>query len=77
MYMILLTAGLIWVVFAVNETLSRPSDQDYRDKKQSELLKARFDQTTIKKIEALQKSADGATPPPAVPPGVRTNPFAE
>lgn len=76
-FTVLLLAGLAWAVYAVNQTLSAPSDEEYRLEKLNQTIKGNFDKATIEKIEALQKSSEQSTAPAPGPAGSRTNPFAE
>lgn len=76
-FTVLLLVGLTSAVYLVNITLGAPADQAYYDQKLSESLNAKFDEATIKKIENLQKSNEHSAIPPQLPPGARTNPFAE
>ena len=73
----LLLCGLAYAVYEVNNTLGMPSDETYRQQKVLESLQAKFDETTIGKIEALQKSTDNGSSSAAPKPGARTNPFTE
>lgn len=73
----LMLCGLAYAVFEVNNTLGMSSDEAYEQKKISESLQAKFDESTIDKIEALQKSNENGGSAPAPKPGVRTNPFSE
>lgn len=76
-FSVLLLCGLTAAVYLVDITLSAPIDQVYHDQQLSQSLSSSFDQTTIKKIENLQKSDEHSATPPALQPGARTNPFAE
>lgn len=76
-FTVLLLLGLAWVVYIVNQTLSAPSDEEYRLEKLNQTIKGNFDKATIDKIEALQKSSEQSTAPTPGPAGTRTNPFAE
>lgn len=68
---------LIIAVFFMNQSLSIKTDSAYRSQQLSTGISGQFDQTTISKIEKLQRSSDQPADAPAPKPGVRTNPFAE
>jgi hypothetical protein len=74
---LVILGGMVAAVYVVNETLSSPSDDSYRQEKITKGLGGSFDQATIKKVEALKKSSEQANNPAPPDPGVRTNPFAE
>ena len=76
-FSVLLLCGLTAAVYLVDLTLSAPIDQAYHDQKLSQSLSSSFDQSTIKKIENLQKSNEHSAVAPDIPAGARTNPFAE
>lgn len=76
-FTVLLLGGLTVAVYLVDGTLTGQTDQEYYDQKLRESLNASFDKNTIDKIENLQKSDEHSAAPPELPPGARTNPFAE
>lgn len=73
-FVVVVLAVLVYSISSVNLVLSNPSDTDYRDKREAEMTSTRFDEATIKKIEAL---GDRQNPPAPVLPGGRINPFIE
>ncbi|MGH7196798.1 MAG: hypothetical protein ACREGJ_03480 [Candidatus Saccharimonadales bacterium] len=75
-FLLLLLLGLTLAVYQVNQILSMPTDENYRQEKLSSGLKVRFDQDTIEKVKSLQKSSEQATGSEPLPAG-RINPFAE
>lgn len=76
-FLLALLIGLLWASFTVSQILTMPPDSAYQSQKEVELSRAQFDQDTIKRIEALQRSNEGGSVPPTASPGARTNPFAE
>lgn len=73
----LILCGLVFAVFEVNNTLGAVQDETYKQQKEAQSLQAKFDEATISKIEALQKSTDSGSSVPTTSTGLRTNPFAE
>lgn len=65
---------LIYAVFTVNNILTQPADQAYITEKEGEMVKTRFDEATIQRIDALQASQERSSI--TLPPG-RINPFVE
>lgn len=72
---IIILGFLIYSVWAVDQILSQPSDEAYRNEKQAAASKATFDQPTIEKIQVLKKSSEPFSP--SLPANGRINPFAE
>lgn len=73
-FVVIVLAALVYSISAVNIVLNTPSDQAYRDEKESEVTNTQFDRATIQKIEALGDRQSIA--PPTLPTG-RINPFVE
>lgn len=68
---------LIVAVLLTTQTLNSSTDDAYRTQKESESIRARFDQQTIEKIKKLQSSSEQTSEPIAPPANTRINPFAE
>lgn len=75
-FALVLLMGLVVGVYAVNQVLIMPRDQEYYLQQSNDLTDVTFDKETIEKIEALQTSGE-QTAVPAPPANGRTNPFAE
>ena len=73
-YVVVVLAALIYSIFSVNLILSTPPDEAYRQKKEAESFSTRFDEATIKKIDALKGRQEATN---IELPGGRINPFAE
>lgn len=74
-YFVLFVSVVIGAVTGLNTILYQPSDQTYRTEKQDEAQSARFDTTTIEKIQKLNAQQQTNTDEP--PAGKRSNPFGE
>lgn len=75
-FALILLLGLVAGVYAVNQALTMPRDQEYYLRQSANLTDVTFDQETIQKIESLQTSSE-QTAAPTPPANGRTNPFAE
>lgn len=73
-FVVVVLAALIYSIYSVNLILSTPSDSEYRAKKEAESFSTRFDEATIKKIDALKGRQEAGN---IDLPGGRINPFAE
>lgn len=73
-FVVIVLAALIYSIGSVNFVLSAPSDDVYRNQKESEMTSTQFDKATIQKIEALGDRQ--STTDPVLPSG-RINPFVE
>lgn len=74
-YSVLFLATLITAVLGLNLILNKPSDEDYRSQKLSELQSTRFDTETMESIKQLNTRQQTTPNLPAS--GKRTNPFGE
>lgn len=71
---VLIMSVLIYSVLLVSMTLQPTDDSDYRSQVEATSVTTRFDQETIKKIDALNQSSTNA--PIQLPEG-RRNPFVD
>lgn len=71
---VLVIGALIYAVFTVNNALTMPADQAYITQQETEGVKTRFDEQTIKQIDSLRRSDDGTA---LTLPGGRINPFTQ
>lgn len=76
--LVLVLGGLAYGVYSVNQVLSMPQDNAYRQERMqaSTTTFTASDEEVIAQIEALQKSTDASGELPPFPAG-RINPFAE
>lgn len=72
---VLVIGTLIFAILTVNTILTQPADTNYLAEKQSDTVKARFDEATIKRIDDLYHSKERIHL--SSPQGPRPSPFTE
>lgn len=76
---VIILSAVAGVIYAVNETLNSPADEEYKTKQLQATIGSKFNKSTndtIDKIKTLQKSTDNTGQTKPFPTG-RINPFAE